>query len=80
MTINEILSQALLLTAEERELLAVDLLGSLTTPETQAEIDTEWDKEIEARSDACRTGTAVTFDAQESLDRIRARLAARTKS
>ncbi len=78
MTIDELRTQALQLPASERELLAVDLLGSLTSTDTQAEIDAEWVEEISARSIAYRAGRAQTFDAQESLDRVRAKLVDRT--
>ena len=78
MTIDEIRTQALQLPVGERELLAVDLLGSLTSPETQTEIDAEWAEEISARSTAYRAGRAPACDAQESLDRVRAKLVART--
>lgn len=78
MTIDEIRMQALQLPADERELLAVELFGSLSGGETQAEIEAEWSEEIMARSDAYRAGTTQAFDAQESLERVRAILAQRT--
>ena len=74
MTIEELRSQALQLTASERELLAVDLFESLTSPDTQSEIDEEWDLEIAARSESVRAGTAQLLDSRESLDRIRGML------
>ena len=77
MTIEELRSQALQLTASERELLAVDLFESLTSPDTQSEIDEEWDLEIAARSESVRAGTAQLLDSRESLDRIRGMLLTR---
>ena len=77
MTIDEIRSQALSLSPHERELLAVNLFGSLSTEECQVEVDEIWEAEIAARFEAVRTGRTETLDAQESLERVRAQLATR---
>ena len=78
MTIDEIRLQAMQLSMSERELLAVDLLGSLNTPETEAEIHSEWATEITARSNAFRAGKTDSLDAYESLDRVRSQFISRT--
>jgi putative addiction module component (TIGR02574 family) len=80
MTVDEIRSQALQLSAEERELLAVTLLGSLASADEQAAIDAEWAREIQSRSDAYRAGKIETFDAEESIARVRQQLVARTQT
>lgn len=77
MTVDEIRSQALLLSPRERELLAINLFGSLSSEECQSEIDDTWEAEIAARADAVRTGRSETLDAQESLECVRAQLAVR---
>jgi putative addiction module component (TIGR02574 family) len=74
MTVDEIRSQALQLPVEERELLAVTLLGSLADSDEQAAIDAEWAREIQSRSNAYRTGKTETLDADESLARVRQQL------
>ncbi len=76
MTVEQLRAELLLLPLDQRELLAIDLLDSLSL-EDQAEIDTAWNREIVDRSDRYHNGSAVTFDAQESLERIRERLATR---
>jgi putative addiction module component (TIGR02574 family) len=77
MTVDQIRSQAMQLSVEEREMLAVTLLGSLASSEEQAEIDAEWVREIQSRSDAYRNGITEAYDAEESLARVRQQLAAR---
>ncbi len=78
MTIEQLRAELLELPLAQRELLAIDLFESLSL-EDQAEIDTAWNREIAARSDRYHEGAAVTSDAQESLERIRERLAARNR-
>lgn len=80
LTIDETRSPALQLSVAERELLAVSLLGSLASADEQAAIDVEWAREIQARSDAYRAVKTETFDAEESLARVRQKLAARTQT
>jgi putative addiction module component (TIGR02574 family) len=70
MTIDELQSQAMQLSAPERELLAINLLSSLT-PDDQRDIEEAWNREILARSDALHAGTASTIDAWESLENVR---------
>ena len=79
MTIEQLRAELLELPLAQRELLAIDLFESLSL-EDQAEIDTAWNREIAARSNRYHDGSAVTFDAHESLERIRERLAARNRS
>lgn len=78
MTVDEIRSQALQLPADERELLAVTLWESASV-DKQALIDAEWAQEIQARSDAYRTGKTEALDADESLAPVRQQLVARTR-
>ncbi len=78
MTIENLRAELLQLPLAQRELLVIDLFESLSL-EDQAEIDTAWNREIADRSDRYHNGSAVTFDAQESLERIRERLAARNR-
>ncbi len=78
MTIEQLRAELLQLPLSQRELLAIDLFESLSL-EDQADIDTAWNREIAARSDRYHNGSAVTFDAQDSLERIRERLAARNR-
>ena len=78
MTIENLRAELLQLPLAQRELLVIDLFESLSL-EDQAEIDAAWNREIADRSDRYHNGSAVTFDAQESLERIRERLAARNR-
>ena len=78
MTIEQLRAELLELSLAQRELLAIDLFESLSL-EDQAEMDTAWNREIAARSDRYHNGSADTFDAQESLERMRERLAARSR-
>jgi putative addiction module component (TIGR02574 family) len=68
----EILEQAMELPAEERELIAVRLLGSLkpSDPE-QKEIDDAWAEDIERRASAYEKGEVESVDAREAIERIR---------
>ncbi len=79
MTIEQLRAELLLLPLAQRELLAINLLDRLSL-EDQAEIDTAWNPEIADRSNRYHNGSAVTFDAQESLERVRERLATRELS
>jgi hypothetical protein len=56
------------------------LLGSLADSDEQAAINAEWTQEIQSRSNAYRSGKTETFDAEESLARVRQQLAARTQT
>lgn len=77
MTVDEVRVRALELPREERELLGIELLSSLESPETQAEVDAAWAEEILARSEAYRSGKVQTLDAAGTVERLRQRLAAR---
>jgi putative addiction module component (TIGR02574 family) len=63
---------------EERELLGIELLSSLESPETQAGVDAAWAEEILVRSEAYRSGKVQALDAAETVERLRQRLASRT--
>lgn len=79
MTVSELQSQAMQLSADEREMLAINLLSSLR-PNEQLDIEEAWNREIIARSDALHAGTAVTLDAWESLEVVRSQVQTRTPS
>jgi hypothetical protein len=69
---TEILERAMELPAEERELIAVQLLGSLRPSDVeQKEIDEAWAEEIERLASAYERGEVETIDAREAIDRIR---------
>ncbi|MEI8380215.1 MAG: addiction module protein [Planctomycetota bacterium] len=74
MTLQEIRATALQLDDNDRELLAVELLESLTTAASQSEIDDEWKIEILSRSASHRDDESNPIDANESLQRIRDRI------
>jgi Putative addiction module component len=74
MTLQEIRESALKLDDNDRELLAVELLESLTSADSQSEIDAAWKDEILARSERHRTNASEASDANESLQRIRHRI------
>jgi len=74
MTLKEIRESALKLDDNDRELLAVELLASLTSADSQSEIDAAWQVEILARSDRHRHNESEAIDANESLKRVRHRI------
>ena len=74
MTLKEIRESALKLDDDDRELLAVELLESLTSSDSQYEIDAAWNVEILARSDRHRLNESEAIDANESLQRVRHRI------
>ena len=74
MTLKEIRESALKLDDNDRELLAVELLESLTSADSQSEIDAGWKVEIIARSERHRVNPSEAVDANESLQRIRQRI------
>ena len=80
MTVDEVRVRALELPREERELLGIELLSSLESAETQAEVDAAWAEEILARSEAYRSGKVQALDAAGTVERLRQRLAARKAS
>lgn len=66
----QVLEQALELSAEEREVIAVHLLGSLKPAEAeQKEIDEAWADEIEKRAAAVDCGETQLLDASEVFER-----------
>ena len=80
MTIDEIRMLALNLSPEERELLGVELLCTLSSDEDREESDAAWGEEILARSEAYRGGRVQTLDAVGTVERLRQQLAARHAS
>ena len=74
MTIDEVRVRALELPREERELLGIELLSSLESPETQAEVDAAWAEYILARSEAYCSGKVQALDAAGTVERLRQRL------
>ena len=75
MTIAEqIRDQALRLPAEDRALLARDLLESLEPHEAPEAVEAAWLEEIEARAEAHAAGQMAADDWQPSLERARQRL------
>ncbi len=74
MTVDEVRVRALELPREERELLGIELLSSLESAETQAEVDAAWAEEILARSEAYRSGKVQALDAAGTVERLRKRL------
>ena len=74
MTVEEVRTQALRLSPEDREVLAFELLSSLDSPEAQSEIDAAWAEEILARSDAYRAGKESAVDWRAAFREIEAEL------
>lgn len=79
MTLDELRQRAQELPREDREILGVELLSSLESPDMQADIDAAWASEILARSNAYRSGKASVLDAAGSVERIRQRLLHKAK-
>lgn len=80
MTVDELRVEALQLPAEEREILGIQLLCSLESPEAQADVDAAWVEEINARMDAYRSRRTVALNAAGTAERIRKRLLARIRT
>jgi putative addiction module component (TIGR02574 family) len=78
-TVAELRQQVLHLSDSERELLAIELLGSLEPGHATEAVQAAWSAEIMSRSDALHAGTVQTLDAEESLALLRQRLAARIR-
>ena len=75
MTIAEqVRDQALQLPAEDRALIARDLLESLETRDSPETVEAAWLEEIEARAEAYETGQMMADDWKSSLERVRKRL------
>jgi hypothetical protein len=77
MTVDELRTRALELPREERELLGIAQLSSLETAANQAEVDTAWADEIQARPEAYHSGQVDALEGSGTVERIRQRLAAR---
>ncbi len=79
MTVEEIRARALELSKDERELLGIELLSSLESPEHHIELNAEWAQEILARSDSYRNGSVQALDSAGTVDRIKQKLAENTR-
>jgi len=79
-TVDDVRNQALELSREERAKLARDLLVSLETGDFDADADSAWATEIEARSAAYGRGELAARDWRESLERVRQALSQRRTS
>ena len=77
MATSDVLTEILLLPAEERARLALELLRSLDG-EPDADANSAWDAEIERRGAEVDAGTAETRTLDEYRAHVRARRAART--
>ena len=71
--IEDIATEALALSPEDKARLAEQLLASLEGPD-RAEIDHAWAQEAERRIDALDRGEERTSPAEEVLQKIQARL------
>ncbi|MFN0018765.1 MAG: addiction module protein [Pirellulaceae bacterium] len=71
-TLEDIRTQALGLTGNQRASLAHDLLVSLEDEAPDADAASAWGEEIESRSAAFAAGSIKAFDWRESLARSRA--------
>ncbi|HXT64351.1 MAG TPA: addiction module protein [Pyrinomonadaceae bacterium] len=72
---DEILSTTLLLSPNERAMLADHLLASLDAP-TQKEIDEAWAEEAERRMCELKEGKVEAIDGELVMERLRSRLKA----
>ena len=75
-TLNELRSVALELSLSDRAALAYDLLASLDGPPDK-DAAPLWDREIARRLDEVDSGKATTMSADEAIQRIKQRLAAK---
>jgi putative addiction module component (TIGR02574 family) len=78
MAAPDVLTEILLLPAEQRARLALELIRSLDR-EHDADADACWDEEIERRAAEVEAGTASTMTLDEYRGHIRARRAARAR-
>jgi putative addiction module component (TIGR02574 family) len=69
---DEILSAALLLSPDERVMLADHLLASLDSP-TQKDIDATWAEEAERRMREIEEGKVQAIDGELVIQRLRSR-------
>jgi len=73
---EQILERAMTLSPAERVPAAEELLRSVESPQ-QAEIDTEWEAEIERRIEELDAGKVQTRPAREVIAELRGRLPGR---
>ena len=71
-TYNEIMSAAMTLSPDEREMLAEDLIASLDA-EDQATIDRLWVEEAERRYKEIADGLVKPIPGEEVMNRLRSR-------
>jgi putative addiction module component (TIGR02574 family) len=73
-TADELLSDALRLSSEERARLAHELLLSLEEQEADPDAEAAWARELERRVQEVASGAVETYDAREAIEEVRARL------
>lgn len=73
-TADELLSDALRLSPQERAKLAHELLLSLEEQESDPDAEAEWAQELERRVQEVASGAVQTYDAREAIEEIRAQL------
>ena len=78
MAATDVLTEILRLPAEQRAMLALELIRSLDD-EHDADAAVAWDDEIERRAAEIEAGTAETMTLDEYRDHVRARRAARAR-
>ena len=69
---EELLAQALKLAPEDREILAVQLMGSLEQPPCY---DVDWDAEIKRRIEEADSGIVLGIPGETVMARLRERVA-----
>jgi putative addiction module component (TIGR02574 family) len=74
MSVEQILREALALSAQEKAQVAETLLASLRSPQ-QREIDSAWEREIERRIDSYEAGVETARPAADVIAEIRQQLA-----
>ena len=79
-TLQEIRERVLELPFGERAVLARDLVLSLESDDVDADVDAEWNEEIERRSELVHRGEHTAMDWQDSVRQIRQALSKRRAS
>ena len=68
--LDDLRQQVLKLVPEERAVLACDLLDSLETSPPEADVESAWAEEIEARSEAFAAGELSAMPWRQAVDEI----------
>lgn len=79
-TVDELRSQLLQLSPQDRAELARDLLLSLEDTESEGDVAEAWIAEVESRADSYARGELTAQPWRDSVDRLRAALAQRRAS